>query len=212
MWPPAHLTTTNMALNMMQQNMIVESLITNLASITWSETSPVTCLLIKNLTLPPSPGVIRTLASLARVITNLALFDWSSHTMIRNFPHVWSLDINRTFAITWSTRTEDAVLQLWSYFDYHAVFSTVWHSQDQLLSPVWWQSLETILVNKFIASWSAPMLLTSSDHFPFHPVCVCVSLKMWSLMLLLWLDELLLELRPSLWLDKILMNSQADQN
>ena len=34
MWPPAHLTTTNMALNMMQQNMIVESLITNLASIT----------------------------------------------------------------------------------------------------------------------------------------------------------------------------------
>jgi len=33
MWPPAHLTTTNMALNMMQQNMIVESLITNLASI-----------------------------------------------------------------------------------------------------------------------------------------------------------------------------------
>jgi len=34
MWPPAHMTTTNMALNMMQQNMIVESLITNLASIT----------------------------------------------------------------------------------------------------------------------------------------------------------------------------------
>ena len=30
MWPPAHLTTTNMALNMMQQNMIVEALITNL--------------------------------------------------------------------------------------------------------------------------------------------------------------------------------------
>lgn len=30
MWPPAHLTTTNMALNMMQQNMIVEAMITNL--------------------------------------------------------------------------------------------------------------------------------------------------------------------------------------
>ena len=30
MWPPSHLTTTNMALNMMQQNMIVEALITNL--------------------------------------------------------------------------------------------------------------------------------------------------------------------------------------
>ena len=40
MWPPAHLTTTNMALNMMQQNMIVESLITNLASITWSGSLP----------------------------------------------------------------------------------------------------------------------------------------------------------------------------
>merc|ERR1711971_994571 len=34
MWPPSHLTTTNMALNMMQQNMVVEALITNLASIT----------------------------------------------------------------------------------------------------------------------------------------------------------------------------------
>jgi len=33
MWPPAHLTTTNMALNMMQQNMIVEALITNLGMI-----------------------------------------------------------------------------------------------------------------------------------------------------------------------------------
>jgi len=33
MWPPAHMTTTNMALNMMQQNMIVESLITNLAAL-----------------------------------------------------------------------------------------------------------------------------------------------------------------------------------
>jgi len=33
MWPPAHLTNTNMALNMMQQNMIVEALITNLQSI-----------------------------------------------------------------------------------------------------------------------------------------------------------------------------------
>lgn len=33
MWPPAHLTTTNMALNMMQQNMIVESLITNLPAL-----------------------------------------------------------------------------------------------------------------------------------------------------------------------------------
>ena len=30
MWPPAQLTTTNMALNMMQQNMIVEALISNL--------------------------------------------------------------------------------------------------------------------------------------------------------------------------------------
>ena len=28
MWPPSHLTTTNMALNMMQQNMVVEALIT----------------------------------------------------------------------------------------------------------------------------------------------------------------------------------------
>jgi len=34
MWPPAHLANTNMALNMMQQNMIVEALITNLAHIT----------------------------------------------------------------------------------------------------------------------------------------------------------------------------------
>ena len=34
MWPPAHLTNTNMALNMMQQNMIVEVLITHLAQIT----------------------------------------------------------------------------------------------------------------------------------------------------------------------------------
>ena len=33
MWPPSHLTTTNMALNMMQQNMVVEALITNLATI-----------------------------------------------------------------------------------------------------------------------------------------------------------------------------------
>ena len=33
MWPPAHLTNTNMALNMMQQNMIVEALITHLAQI-----------------------------------------------------------------------------------------------------------------------------------------------------------------------------------
>jgi len=33
MWPPANLTTTNMALNMMQQNMIVEALITNLGMI-----------------------------------------------------------------------------------------------------------------------------------------------------------------------------------
>ena len=33
MWPPVHLTTTNMALNMMQQNMVVEALITNLAMI-----------------------------------------------------------------------------------------------------------------------------------------------------------------------------------
>ncbi len=33
MWPPAHLTNTNMALNMMQQNMIVEALITHLAHI-----------------------------------------------------------------------------------------------------------------------------------------------------------------------------------
>ena len=33
MWPPTHLTTTNMALNMMQQNMIVEALITNLSQI-----------------------------------------------------------------------------------------------------------------------------------------------------------------------------------
>lgn len=35
MWPPEHLTTgTNMALNMMQQNMIVEALISNLSFIT----------------------------------------------------------------------------------------------------------------------------------------------------------------------------------
>lgn len=33
MWPPAHLTNTNMALNMMQQNMIVEALITHLPSL-----------------------------------------------------------------------------------------------------------------------------------------------------------------------------------
>ena len=33
MWPPANLTTTNMALNMMQQNMIVEALISNLGMI-----------------------------------------------------------------------------------------------------------------------------------------------------------------------------------
>ncbi len=33
MWPPASLVTTNMALNMMQQNMIVEALISNLAHI-----------------------------------------------------------------------------------------------------------------------------------------------------------------------------------
>ena len=33
MWPPAHLTNTTMALNMMQQNMIVEALITHLAQI-----------------------------------------------------------------------------------------------------------------------------------------------------------------------------------
>ena len=33
MWPPSHLTTTNMALNMMQQNMVVEALITNLSTI-----------------------------------------------------------------------------------------------------------------------------------------------------------------------------------
>jgi hypothetical protein len=33
MWPPNHLTNTNIALNMMQQNMIVEALITNLAYI-----------------------------------------------------------------------------------------------------------------------------------------------------------------------------------
>lgn len=33
MWPPANLTNTNMALNMMQQNMIVEALITNLSLI-----------------------------------------------------------------------------------------------------------------------------------------------------------------------------------
>jgi len=30
MWPPASMVTTNMALNMMQQNMIVEALLTNL--------------------------------------------------------------------------------------------------------------------------------------------------------------------------------------
>jgi len=35
MWPPAHLTAgSNMALNMMQQNMIVEALISNLSLIT----------------------------------------------------------------------------------------------------------------------------------------------------------------------------------
>ena len=33
MWPPATLTNTNMALNMMQQNMIVEALITNLSQL-----------------------------------------------------------------------------------------------------------------------------------------------------------------------------------
>ena len=55
-------------------------LIRNLA---WLVTGPSTYLLIRS-TLPPSPGVIRTLASLAPVITNLALFCWSSHTMIRN--------------------------------------------------------------------------------------------------------------------------------
>ena len=33
MWPPTHLTNTNIALNMMQQNMIVEALITNLSYI-----------------------------------------------------------------------------------------------------------------------------------------------------------------------------------
>jgi len=34
MWPPSHLTSTNMALNMMQQNMLVEALITNLNHLT----------------------------------------------------------------------------------------------------------------------------------------------------------------------------------
>lgn len=35
MWPPSHATTQNMALDMMQQNIIVESLLNNLALIFW---------------------------------------------------------------------------------------------------------------------------------------------------------------------------------
>jgi len=119
-----------------------------------------------------------------------------------------------------NTRSEDAVLlHLWSYLDYHAVNSTVWHNQDQLIPTLYDDDDKVsthISCNKFIiaASWSAPMLCTStSDHrCPFHPVSLYFSLKLWSsLKLFLWLDKLLLELRPSLWLDKILMiNSEAD--
>ena len=138
MWPPAHLTTTNMALNMMQQNMIVESLITNLASITWSETSPIywsdTRVHLAALTWSdqnPCPSDHQPSLVLPTISHNDQKLCFP--------PHGWSLDINRTFTtewsfITWSTRTEYAVLQLWSYLDYRTVFSTVWHSQDQLLS------------------------------------------------------------------------------
>ena len=177
-----------------------------------------TYLLIRH-TLPLSPGVIRTLASLARVIINLALFGWSSHTMIRNSAFLITADL--------PTSTEHSQLSDPSSRDQqeqkcsfaiviisglsYSIFNYVALSRSTSLY-VWWQSLETLLVNKFKASWSAPMLRTSSDHCPLHPVCICVSLKMWSMMLFLWLDELLFKLRPSPWLDKILvMNSWADR-
>ena len=69
----------------------------------------------------------------------LVLLTISHNDQKLSIPHLWSPDINRTFTnelsfIKWSTRTENAVSYLWSHLDYHAVYSAVCRSQDQLLS------------------------------------------------------------------------------
>ena len=130
---------------------------------------------------------------LAQVITNLALFIWSSCTIvIRNLAFltplisghqqiIHNLVILNPF-IMWSTRSEDAVLHLWSYLDYHAVYSTVWHNQDQLISMyddkvsthISWQIYSRLLISTYAShlKWSLPF----SSY-------LCFSLKMWSLKL-----------------------------
>ena len=160
----------------MALNMIVESLITNLASITWSDNPPEWSVesvessitwseenlsddqlpgLISTDQNPdqshlatltwsnqnpclawsePLPGVITMLVwspSYTNVIRNLTSFVWSSSCtiVIRNFAFLTLLisghsqlsDPETLHHVINTRTTEDAVLLLWSYLDYHAV-------------------------------------------------------------------------------------------